>query len=242
MTAYRFKGYWKDVGTIQSLWDANMDMLDVNNLTASMSHDKEWQIFARNPIRPPHMTGASAIVSDSLVTDGCKIYGDVEHLCCSTPSPWKRALPSRTPSLCRTRSSSLSAVVDHAIVAENAVVGASRSGGRTHQDGSRGVVVVAEGVEPKARRRGSLTAPCAPNLRKVVTRNDHSAARHILFAYRDNPHLRELTSHRTVASIPFGGRYRMIDFMLSTWVNAHCRHRRGHAGEVPVAAGSSGQR
>lgn len=42
----------------------------------------------------------------------------------------------------------------------------------------------------------------------------------ILFAYRDNPHLRELTSHRTVASIPFGGRYRMIDFMLSNMVNA----------------------
>ena len=79
MIAYRFKGYWKDVGTIQSLWDANMDMLDVNNPNGINVYDKEWQIFARNPIRPPHMTGASAIVSDSLVTDGCKIYGDVEH-------------------------------------------------------------------------------------------------------------------------------------------------------------------
>ncbi len=58
MTAYRFKGYWKDVGTIQSLWDANMDMLDVNNPNGINVYDKEWQIFARNPIRPPHMTGS----------------------------------------------------------------------------------------------------------------------------------------------------------------------------------------
>ena len=54
-----------------------------------------------------------------------------------------------------------------------------------------------------------------------------------MFAYRDNPHLRELTSHRTVASIPFGGRYRMIDFMLSNMVNAGIVDmRRGHAGEA----------
>ena len=53
MSAYRFKGYWKDVGTIQSLWDANMDMLDVSNPNGIDVYDKEWQIFARNPIRPP---------------------------------------------------------------------------------------------------------------------------------------------------------------------------------------------
>ena len=149
MTAYRFKGYWKDVGTIQSLWDANMDMLDVNNPNGINVYDKEWQIFARNPIRPPHMTGASAIVSDSLVTDGCKIYGDVEHSVLFHSVTVEKGATVKDSVIMPNTVIKAGAVVDHAIVAENAVVGVAAQVGVPTKDGSRGVVVVAESVELK---------------------------------------------------------------------------------------------
>ena len=73
MVAYPFEGYWKDVGTIASLWEANMDLLGdppVLNL-----NDPAWRIYTRNPVMPPHYIGRNAEVSDSLVTEGCVVYG-----------------------------------------------------------------------------------------------------------------------------------------------------------------------
>lgn len=74
--AYRFKGYWKDVGTIQSLWDANMELLGHSELNL---HDPTWKIFSRNPNQPPHYVGSDAVIQTSLVSEGCQIYGTVEH-------------------------------------------------------------------------------------------------------------------------------------------------------------------
>jgi glucose-1-phosphate adenylyltransferase len=147
LSAYRFKGYWKDVGTIQSLWDANMDMLDVDNPDGINVYDKEWQIFARNPIRPPHMTGTSATVTDSLVTDGCKIYGDVEHSVLFHSVVVERGATVKDSVIMPNTVIRAGAVVDHAIVAENAIIGVAAQVGTPTQDGSKGVVVVAEGVE-----------------------------------------------------------------------------------------------
>ena len=73
--AYSFSGYWKDVGTIQSLWEANMDLLGKNpefNL-----YDRSWRIFFRNNPLPPHFVGKTGKVSNSIVTEGCEIYGSV---------------------------------------------------------------------------------------------------------------------------------------------------------------------
>lgn len=73
--AYSFEDYWKDVGTIASLWEAHMDLLKTPpefNL-----NDPRWPIYARSPIEPPHYIGQSAIVESSLVTEGCEIYGTV---------------------------------------------------------------------------------------------------------------------------------------------------------------------
>ena len=77
MTAYRFQGYWKDVGTIDSLWDANMDMLSPT--TASTLTTLNGPIYARTPIRPPHFMGMDAKVDHSMVTSGCEVYGTVEN-------------------------------------------------------------------------------------------------------------------------------------------------------------------
>lgn len=77
MYAYRFDGYWKDVGTIQSFWEANMDLL--NEPPQPDLYDMQWRIYSRNPIKPPHYISENAMVSRSIITEGCEIYGDVSH-------------------------------------------------------------------------------------------------------------------------------------------------------------------
>ena len=72
---YRFDGYWRDVGTITSLWDANMDMLSTTLINL---YDPTWPISSRSPICPPHFTGENAQIIHSIVTEGCEIDGTVE--------------------------------------------------------------------------------------------------------------------------------------------------------------------
>lgn len=76
MFAYQFEGYWKDVGTIDSLWESNMDLLDPK-VTLDLS-DENWKIYSRNPVMPPQYIGDSARVQNSLVADGCNVYGDID--------------------------------------------------------------------------------------------------------------------------------------------------------------------
>lgn len=75
--AYRFSGYWKDVGTIASLWETNMDILDKPEEINLV--DRAWRIYSRNPIKPSHFIGPEAKVTDSAMTDGCRVYGTVAH-------------------------------------------------------------------------------------------------------------------------------------------------------------------
>ena len=77
MVAYSFEGYWKDVGTIESLWEANMDLL-ATPMPIDL-HDKKWRIYARNTGYVPHYIAEGAKVVDSLVTEGSVIYGNVQH-------------------------------------------------------------------------------------------------------------------------------------------------------------------
>ena len=77
MYAYAFEGYWKDVGTISSLWEANMDMLgDDPELCLN---DESWRIFSRHYSQPPQYVGKHAIVANSVITEGCEIYGTVKN-------------------------------------------------------------------------------------------------------------------------------------------------------------------
>ncbi len=77
MLAYRFDGYWKDVGTIQSLWEANINLLSDNPGYAL--DDSSWKIFSRNPAKPPHYIAPQSRVKNCYITEGCEIYGDVEN-------------------------------------------------------------------------------------------------------------------------------------------------------------------
>lgn len=75
--AYEFTGYWKDVGTIESFWEANMDLIKEDN--ELNIHDTKWKIYSVNPTRPPQYIGKDAIVKDSLVVEGCTIHGEVKN-------------------------------------------------------------------------------------------------------------------------------------------------------------------
>lgn len=77
LVAYPFEGYWKDVGTIKSLWEANMDLLNKNN-TLSL-YDDEWKIYSENPVSPAQILGKDASVKNSLIVEGCVIKGKVEN-------------------------------------------------------------------------------------------------------------------------------------------------------------------
>ncbi len=77
MMAYPFEGYWKDVGTIGSLWEANMDLL--GEVPAFRLQDPTWRIYSRSYEAPPQLIGENAHVKNSLVTTGCEIEGVVEN-------------------------------------------------------------------------------------------------------------------------------------------------------------------
>ncbi|MGM9988494.1 MAG: glucose-1-phosphate adenylyltransferase [Bacillaceae bacterium] len=77
VVAYPFEGYWKDVGTIKSLWEANMDLLDETSTLDLF--DRNWKIYSVNPNHPPQYIAPNAIVRDSFVNEGCIIHGDIEH-------------------------------------------------------------------------------------------------------------------------------------------------------------------
>ena len=77
LQTYRFDGYWKDVGTIESLWEANMDLLSPDS--GLNLDDENWRIYGRTTGAPPHFTGRNADVKHSLVSEGCEVEGHVNN-------------------------------------------------------------------------------------------------------------------------------------------------------------------
>ena len=75
LKAYAFEDYWKDVGTIGSLWEANMDLLQ--DPPEFNLYDDRWSIYSRSAVMPPHFVGDNAVLDKCLVTDGCEVYGTV---------------------------------------------------------------------------------------------------------------------------------------------------------------------
>lgn len=77
MYAYSFSGYWKDVGTISSLWESNMDLLE--EPPQFDLFDTEWKIYSRTLCKPGHYVGNDAVVTRSVVAEGCNVMGSVDH-------------------------------------------------------------------------------------------------------------------------------------------------------------------
>ncbi len=77
MMVYRFNDYWKDVGTVDSLWEANLDLLNPK-IDLNLS-DRNWRIYSRTVALPPQYVSDSAKVENSLLTDGCEVYGSLDY-------------------------------------------------------------------------------------------------------------------------------------------------------------------
>ena len=120
MFAYPFDGYWKDVGTIDSLWEANLDLLDPKvdlDLT-----DTSWKIYSRNPSLPPHYISPDAAVQNSLIAGGCEIEGEVDFSVLFSDVVVEKGATVRDSIIMPGTVVRSGAVVQYAIVAENAVI------------------------------------------------------------------------------------------------------------------------
>lgn len=121
LVAWTFDGYWKDVGTIESLWDANMDLLET---PAPVDlHDRKWRIYARNVGEPPHYASPQGEIKDSLVTEGCEVFGKVSHSVLSADVHIAKDAVVVDSVIMPHAVIKSGAVITRAIVAEGAVIG-----------------------------------------------------------------------------------------------------------------------
>ncbi len=140
MFAYDFKGYWKDVGTIESLWEANMDLL-----TLPMPidlYDTKWRIYGRNPGLAPHFIAEGASVRNSLITEGCEVYGHVDHSVIFSGVTIREGATVKDSVIMPGAVIERGAQVQRAIVSEDAVIGA----GATVGEATGNIAVVGTGV------------------------------------------------------------------------------------------------
>ncbi len=129
MYAYPFSGYWKDVGTIQSLWEANMDLLDENSELDL--GDRDWRIYSRNNAVPPHFVGGYAKITNSLITEGCEIEGIVENSVLSSGVKVARGAYIKDSVILSGVTIGEGATVNYSIIDSDTTVGAGSVVGRT---------------------------------------------------------------------------------------------------------------
>lgn len=137
---YRFKGYWKDVGTIKSYWEANLDMIDPNN--GLNIYEKNWRIYTSAKNLPPHFIAQEAEVSNSLVNEACRVYGKVQHCVLFTNVTVEEGAEVRDSVILSGSVIQKGAKVVHAVVGENEVI---RAGQEIGEDTSGAVYLVADG-------------------------------------------------------------------------------------------------
>ena len=160
MFAYRFEGYWKDVGTIESLWESNMDLLDPN-IPLDLN-DPEWRIYSRNPVMPPHYVAKGATIQNSLAAEGCNVYGTVDFSVLFAGVYVAPGAVVRDSIIMPGARIEEGAQVQYAIVAEDSVVGAGAVVGQRPEDMDNkddwGVAVIGPGCKLPA---GSVVLPKA---------------------------------------------------------------------------------
>ena len=120
MFAYQFDGYWKDVGTIDSLWEANLDLLNPK-VDLDLSDDK-WKIYSQSPVAPPHFISDKAAVENSMISEGCEIDGEVDYSILFSNVTVEAGAVVRYSIVMPGTVIKAGAVVEYAIVAENAVI------------------------------------------------------------------------------------------------------------------------
>lgn len=120
MVVYRFADYWKDVGTIDSLWEANLDLLDPN-IKLDLS-DPAWRIYSRTPNAPPQYISKDAKVQNSLITEGCNVYGTIDFSILSDNVTVEEGAVVKDSLVMPGAIIKKNASVQYAIIGENAVI------------------------------------------------------------------------------------------------------------------------
>ena len=148
MFAFPFKGYWKDVGTIESLWEANLDIINPN-VDLDLS-DKSWRIYSRNPMAPPHYIGKDAVVENSSVSEGCEIDGLVDYSVVSPNVTIEKDAEVKYSVIMPGATIKSGAKVYYSIIAEDAVIESGAQIGAIPQDLENpedwGVAVIGSGA------------------------------------------------------------------------------------------------
>ncbi len=148
LVAYPFEGYWKDVGTIDSLWEANMDLLDPN-VPLDLS-DPAWRIYSNNPALPPQVIGEHAGVQNSTISEGCFVDGTVDFSVLFPTVTVEEGAEVRDSILMPGVRVKRGAKVQYAILAEHVTVGENAVIGERPEDKENldewGVAVIGDGV------------------------------------------------------------------------------------------------
>lgn len=143
MFSYRFSGYWKDVGTISSLWESNMDLLGAE--PAFDVADPDWKIHSRNPLAPPEYIGKGAKVEDSMVALGCEIEGTVEHSVLASNVVVEEGAIVKDSVIMAGTVIKRGAVVNYSIIDENVTVESGAKVGQDRQENA-GIAVLGRNI------------------------------------------------------------------------------------------------
>ncbi len=120
MMAYSFDGYWKDVGTVESLWDANLDLLNPSVELDLL--DENWKIYSRTDTNPPHYISPEADIHNSLISDGCDVSGVVDYSVLFSGAVIEPGAQVQYSIIMPGTVIKKGAVVKYAMIAENCVV------------------------------------------------------------------------------------------------------------------------
>ena len=146
--AYQFDGYWKDVGTIDSLWEANLDLLNPK-VDLDLS-DSSWKIYSRNPVAPPHYVSSKAKVQNSMLADGSTIDGEIDFSVIFANVTVEEGAVVRDSIVMPGTVVKSGAMVQYAIIGENAVIEENAVVGKRPEEMEDlekwGVAVVGEGI------------------------------------------------------------------------------------------------
>lgn len=143
MFAYPFEGYWKDVGTISSLWEANMDMLGEKPVL--QLKDPGWRIYARHEASTPQFAGSDSHIENSSVTEGCEIYGEVINSVIGADVTVEAGASVRDSVIMSGVKILAGARVEYSIVDSDATVGRNAKVGAAKADGVE-IAVVGAGL------------------------------------------------------------------------------------------------
>ncbi len=144
MVAYPFSGYWKDVGTISSLWEANMDLL--GDMPEFSVGNEDWRIYSRHDAHAPQFVGANAVIDNSSITEGCQIYGTVRNsvlgagVCVMEGATVEDAVIMEDVVIGEGSAVRYSIIDERVNIGKNCVIGRERAA-------AKGITVIAAGLE-----------------------------------------------------------------------------------------------